>query len=198
MELATVLALLLMILVFSGFKRFDAPITVHWKESKPIDVVPVPRTSQSLHTRAPERPAVPIASEDAELPADATIATSEFHYDMSTVLPPPEFNQEQVTDGPFVPYDEPPKIIGGYAELARKLVYPELARKAGISGIVVVNVLIGRDGQILATKVIKSLGNNGCDEAAVRAIMSVKWTPAYQRDKPVRVWVGISIAFILK
>ena len=98
----------------------------------------------------------------------------------------------------FFPYDSPPEILGGSARLAQYLEYPELARKAGVEGRVVVNVLVSSTGEVLDTEVIKSLGDNGCDEAAIKAIKSVKWRPAYQRDKPVKVWIAITVTFHLK
>ena len=58
--------------------------------------------------------------------------------------------------------------------------------------------VIDENGRVVDTKILKSLGNNGCDEAAVAAIKSVKWKPAKQRDKPVKVWVGIPVVFMLK
>ena len=61
-----------------------------------------------------------------------------------------------------------------------------------------VKVLVDERGNVVKTDVIKSLGNNGCDEAAVKAIKSVKWKPAMQRDKPVKVWVSIPVRFVLK
>lgn len=58
--------------------------------------------------------------------------------------------------------------------------------------------LIDKNGIVQETKVFKTLGNNGCDEAAIKAINSVKWKPAYQRDKPVPAWISIPINFKLK
>ncbi len=55
--------------------------------------------------------------------------------------------------------------------------------------------LIDVDGSVVRTRVMKSLGPNGCDEAAVSAINAVKWRPAMQRDTPVKVWVMCRIEF---
>ena len=99
----------------------------------------------------------------------------------------------------FIEYDEPPKPIGGFAVIQRKLHYPELARKEGIEGKVVVATKIGVDGDVVEAKIQESLGeNNGCDEAAIKAIKSVKWTPAKKKEQPVAVWVAIPVAFKLK
>ena len=65
-------------------------------------------------------------------------------------------------------------------------------------GRVIIEIKLSKTGQILDTKVVKSLGNNGCDEAAIDAIKKVKWEPAYQRDKPVNVIVSIPVVFRLK
>ena len=54
---------------------------------------------------------------------------------------------------------------------------------------------IDEQGNVSQTKVQKSLGPNGCDEAAVTAIKAVKWKPAQQRDQPVKVWISIPIDF---
>ena len=62
----------------------------------------------------------------------------------------------------------------------------------------IIYVLVDRKGNVVDTKVIKSLGATGCDEAAISAIKSVKWKPAMQRDKPVKVWVAIPVIFKLK
>jgi len=97
----------------------------------------------------------------------------------------------------FVAYDEPPRPVGGFRAIQEKLVYPEIAQKAGVEGRVYVNVLINAKGKVVDTKILKSLGNNGCDESAIRAIKQVTWEPATQRGKPVAVWVGIPITFQL-
>jgi protein TonB len=98
----------------------------------------------------------------------------------------------------FVPYDSAPEPIGGFTAIQKNLTYPEIARRAGVEGMVVVQVLIDTKGNVNDTKVAKSLGNNGCDEAAIAAIKKTKWKPALQRDKPVKVWVSIPVIFKLK
>jgi protein TonB len=164
---------------------------------KPLDVIEVPLTKQENRQRRPERPTLPVETEDEDVPADATIDFTEINLDMAHVTPPPppEEEEEQVE---FVVYDKAPEIVGGYAELAKHLVYPEIARKAGVEGKVIVNVKLSKEGKVLGTEVIKSLGNNGCDEAAIDAIKAVTWKPAYQRDRPVNVIVAVTVIFRLK
>ncbi len=98
----------------------------------------------------------------------------------------------------FVAYDEPPEPIGGFAAIQQNLHYPEIARKAGIEGRVVVKVLIDENGNVADAVIVKSLGKeNGCDEAAINALKAVKWIPAKQRGQPVKVWVAMPVVFRL-
>ncbi|MEJ2055699.1 MAG: energy transducer TonB, partial [Calditrichaceae bacterium] len=74
--------------------------------------------------------------------------------------------------------------------------YPDLARKAGIEGIVVITVTIGKDGKVEDAKVFKSLPM--LDEAALKAAKKCTFKPAKQRDKTVRVKMNIPFHFRLK
>jgi protein TonB len=197
-ELALIIALALLIIIFQGFKRFDQDVRKVEKIDLEINVEKIEQTEQQKRAPAPSRPSIPIESEDEDIPEDATIETTDI--DLTELPPPPPPPQDEVDESAqiFVAYDEPPAPIGGFAAIQRNLVYPEIARKAGVEGRVVVHCLIDRQGRVVQTKILKSLGNNGCDEAAVAAIKSVKWKPAKQRDKPVKVWVAIPVVFQLK
>jgi periplasmic protein TonB len=197
-ELALIIALALLIIIFQGFKRFDRNIRKVEKIDLEINVEKIEQTEQQKRAPAPSRPSIPIESEDEDIPEDATIETTDI--DLTELPPPPPPPQNEVDESAqiFVAYDEPPAPIGGFGAIQRNLEYPEIARKAGVEGRVVVHCLIDRQGRVVQTKILKSLGNNGCDEAAVAAIKSVKWKPAKQRDKPVKVWVAIPVVFQLK
>ena len=108
--------------------------------------------------------------------------------------PPPSPEDSEYV---FIAYDEPPVPVGGYNAIQEKLIYPEIARKAGAEGRVEVQTQIDVNGEVISTKVVQSLGSNGCDEAAVAAIRAVKWKPAMNRDQPVKVWILIPIDFKL-
>jgi protein TonB len=199
LELSTVLGLIFLIFIFQAFKRFDTTVRQQKSMDIKISVQEIPQTEQVKRPPAPSRPAIPVESEDSEVPEDATIETTDI--DLSELPPPPPPPSEDEIDETasiFVAYDEPPEPIGGFAAIQEKLVYPEIARKAGVEGRVYVQVIIDEKGNVIKATVTKSLGNNGCDEAAVAAIKAVKWKPAKQRDKPVKVSVGIPVVFKLK
>ena len=196
-EAGLAISLAILLVMFQASKRVDREVKVQKELDFKIEVDEIPQTEQMKRPPAPSRPSIPIESEDEDIPEDATIDATEINFD--ELPPPPPPPEEAEGDTPiFVAYDEPPQPIGGFAAIQSKLKYPEIARKAGVEGRVYVNVLIDERGNVIQTKILKSLGNNGCDEAAVAAIKAVKWKPAKQRDKPVKVWVGIPVVFKLK
>ena len=81
-------------------------------------------------------------------------------------------------------------------ELQKNIIYPELARKAGIEGTVYISVWINKNGKPWKPKVIMS-DSKMLEQAAINAVMNAVWTPAEQNDKPVGMWVTIPISFSL-
>lgn len=97
----------------------------------------------------------------------------------------------------FTPYDKAPEPVGGLAALQKKIVYPEIVRRAGIQGTAIVNVLIDASGKILETKTQMSSGNEALDLAAIAAIEGVSWKPAEKDRKPIKTWITVPIKFKL-
>ena len=129
------------------------------------------------------------------VPVDFRLDDSKNQKDSDLKAPPPPPIQEGVT---YIDYDEPPKPVDGFASIRKNLVYPEIARKAGIEGRVKVHTYINKNGKVTETKIAQSLGPNGCDEAAMQAIKSVSWIPAKKDNKDIGVWIEVPIDFHLK
>jgi len=75
--------------------------------------------------------------------------------------------------------------------------YPELARKAGIEGMVYVLAIVGPDGKVRSATVAKS-DNPIFNDAAVEAVMQFEFSPAIQQDKPVACKVIVPVRFTLR
>jgi TonB family protein len=75
-------------------------------------------------------------------------------------------------------------------------VYPELARRADVEGVVLVQALVGRDGRVKDTRVVKPIP--ALNEAAVAAVRQWVFKPALAGGKPVAVWVAIPVRFTLQ
>ncbi len=76
--------------------------------------------------------------------------------------------------------------------------YPELAQRAKIEGQTIVRVLLDTNGSVISAEVWKSSGNTALDESALEAARQAKFTPAKQKEIPVKVWVSIPFNFRLK
>jgi TonB family protein len=109
-----------------------------------------------------------------------------------------KLSDEVETIPDILPLENSPKPIGGLKGIEEKVVYPEIARKAGIQGQVQIRVYVDKEGKPTRCEVLRSLGNNGCDEAAKRAIMETKFIPAMLRDKAIPFHLIIPIDFKLK
>jgi protein TonB len=188
MRLAFAIALFLHILGAIFAPEYVAnPYTLREKEE--MDIVDIPDQYEIPPPPKEEaKPQVPTeveVSEDA--PEEATIEDTDFSPEAPPVIPPaPE--EPPV----FYAFDEPPKLI--------KLVeprYPELAQRAELEGVVMLQILVDEKGNVIDTRVLQGVGG-GLDEAAQEAAMQCKFTPAKQRDVPVRVWVAFPVTFVLR
>ena len=135
-------------------------------------------------------PAVPIeAAEGEEVDEEADIAPTSFER-IEDVPPPPPPPSEQA--GEFYAFDEPPVLIKYVSPK-----YPDLARQAGIEGVVLLNVLVGDDGKVLAVNVLQSDVTPAMDKAAIEAAKQYLFKPAKQRTVPVKARMAIPIRFKL-
>ena len=73
--------------------------------------------------------------------------------------------------------------------------YPDAARQAGVSGTVMVQVLVLADGSVADTRVVKSIPP--LDDAAVSCVRKWRFKPARNAQGPTAVWVGIPVTFTL-
>ncbi len=191
-EASLVITLILLILVFFSFKNFESKPTVDRTIEIPLETIDIPQTLQEKKTPPPSRPSIPVASEDDDFPEELTIAESEINFDepLAQIIAPPQLEEDE----PPVPFhalsEKPVPIHTVNPE------YPELAKKAGIAGLVVVKVLIGTDGNVEDVEVVKS--HPMLDAEAIKAARQFKFKPGKQRDRAVRVWMSIPFTFRFK
>jgi len=95
--------------------------------------------------------------------------------------------------GGAIGLDEPPKVV--FKVLPK---YPELARKAGKEGIVILKILITRTGRVAKVVVLSAPGKLGFAEAAVEAVQQWKFEPPTVNGEPVDVWCTLPIRFKLE
>lgn len=164
-----------------------------------------------IRVATPERAApsvgVPTPVPDEEAPEEVEVATMD---DLAAMAaPPPVMDLDEVGDkdivienmdellpspDEFVAYEEAPEKIEEV-----KPVYPEMARRAGIEGVVWVNALVDKEGKVRDVIIVKDSGANaGFEEAAIDAAKKTTWKPAISNGQPVALWVTYKIVFKLK
>lgn len=75
--------------------------------------------------------------------------------------------------------------------------YPERAREQNWEGIVVLKVLVGKDGAPLEIKIEKSSGYKILDQSAFKTIHKWKFSPAQVGKLTFSSWIRIPIRFML-
>jgi protein TonB len=89
-----------------------------------------------------------------------------------------------------------PIPVGGYPEIYKNISYPEAAQKAGIQGKVFVMAYVDESGKVVDCTVLRGLGA-GCDEEAIKAVLSTKFSPGMNDNTKVKVKVALTIVFKL-
>jgi periplasmic protein TonB len=76
--------------------------------------------------------------------------------------------------------------------------YPEKARKKGITGFVLFNILISAEGNIEDIRVLESSPNGVFEQSATESLKNWKFEPAIYKGKKVKVWAKQKISFKLE
>lgn len=157
-----------------GMLRGDGSLVVHGEYpdggGTPFDVVWTPDRASASRRPGPPSP-----------PSEPRIVPK----------PPPQKEGELPALGDYVYVEELPEAITKVPPS-----YPQAAREANVEGTVLVQVLVGRDGRIADTKVVKSIPE--LDDAAVASARQWVFKPAMTAGKPVAVWVAVPIKFSLR
>lgn len=101
----------------------------------------------------------------------------------------------------FLIVEQMPEFPGGeeklFDYLRKNIVYPPMAKDAGISGTVHVTFEIDQTGTVKDVKIVR--GVRGLDDEAIRVVKSMPpWKPGKQGGVPVRVQFGLPIRFSLR
>jgi len=89
----------------------------------------------------------------------------------------------------------PPVIIASSRKLPR---YPDMARRAGVEGTVILLIGIESDGRVGAVEVLRSPDHRyGFDLAAIEAVKQWRYRPALLGGRPVAVQASVLVEFTL-
>lgn len=162
---------------------------------EPLLVEQIPPTTQVKRPPPMTRPAVPIETEDESIPDDVTIAETNLDLDAPIIdFVPTNFDstselEEEILE--FWAVEEQPKIAHRVNP-----VYPEMARRAGLEGQVILSFVVGADGR--ATDFVVLRGAEIFREAAIEAATQFRFRPAKQNDRSVAVRMTLPLSFKLR
>ncbi len=186
----SIVFLLVLAVMFPSFEM-DTPARVRRPEVIIIETMP---DTRQPNRPEPERPEVPIETDDDEVPEDVTIESTELDLNRVPVdLPSPVRRktapvEEEVLD--FWRVEQKPSLTRFTMP-----VYPELARKAGLEGVVFVAFTVGADGSVRKVRAVR--GPETFRKAAIEAVSQFVFEPAVQNDRAVPVKMSMPIRFRL-
>ncbi len=197
-EIGLVLSLLILIFAFKYFPRVEGEKMKIEAPQELVDVEDIVNTKQETAPPPPPKPPIPIEAPSDEVLEDVELSETELDVNEEvSAPPPPPVEEEEVAPQFFVAVEEMPEPIGGIEAIQKRIIYPEIAKRAGVQGRVFVKAFVDENGNVIKAEIIKGIGA-GCDEAAIKAVMATKFKPGRQRGKPVKVQVSIPILFKLK
>jgi protein TonB len=170
----------------------------------PLELGIFPSSTDALKNDTPEKVVrrqqqTPVAKPVQQQTAETAVAEK------------PVVKQEQTFSGPKADEslkpretgagNNPPEVVGPVfdAEYLHnpKPVYPLLARRMKLEGIVIVRVLVNPAGKPDVVRLEKSSGAAVLDQAALNAVQGWSFIPGRQGSKPVPAWVDIPLRFHL-
>ena len=194
LQIGFIISITLFITIFNVRIPTKAPATIIIEEQEEIFIEEVIQTKQIETPPPPPRPPVPVEVPNDEIIEDEIIdLDTELDLDGPLDLPPPP-KSEETQDDFFVVVEQMPQLIGGLALLQKKVKYPEMARRAAIEGRVTIQFIVNEQGEVENPRVIRGIGG-GCDEEALKAVMTARFKPGMQRGRPVRVQYSLPIVF---
>ncbi|MDZ7689727.1 MAG: energy transducer TonB [Balneolaceae bacterium] len=169
------------------------------EEQEVVQMEEIEQTEHQEKPPPPPRPPVPV-----EVPNDEIVEDQNFDIsadlnlqDKLDMPPPPDEGQEEEEEDFFVVVENMPQLKGGLAKLNGCVKYPEMARKAGIEGRVIVQFIVNEQGNVEEPRVVRGIGG-GADKEALRCVKQAEFVPGRQRGNPVRVQYSLPVVFKLQ
>jgi protein TonB len=199
LEICIIISLVIMIVAFKFFPHLEDEGIALEGPQELFTVEDIQQTKQENRPPPPPKPPIPIEAPSDDVLEDIEIEDTEIDFEAEIEAPPPPPKENKVEEEPtyFVAVEEMPAPIGGIKGIQSRIVYPEIAKRAGVEGKVYVLAFVDEGGIVTKAQIIKGIGA-GCDEAALDAVLKTKFTPGKQRGKAVKVQVSIPILFKLK
>jgi len=197
-KLGVVFSLLLMIAAFKFSPK--AIVIEKFKPiiNDPIKVEEITPTNQKNEKPGLPKPVIPVIT---LLDVTEDLIFEDVSIDYTKVFSKlPDVKKDRIVeieDDTFLVVEQMPEIIGGINSIQSRLKYPDIVRRIGVEGKVIVAAIIDKEGNVIDVELLKSVFPQ-LDEIALNAVKEAKFLPGKQRGKPVKVKIAIPINFRLK
>lgn len=138
---------------------------------------------------APAPPSSAAAAVRSELPPAVSPARAEAPAEPSPTAEPVSSARAAARETAAPDIDVAPKILR-----VIKPIYPTVALRARIGGVVLLRVLVSETGVPADIQVVKGV-TGGLTESAVAAVKGWRFTPASHNGAPIRAWTAVPIPF---
>jgi periplasmic protein TonB len=176
-------------------------------EQPPVPTPPEPTATQRVEPAPPASPPTPAPPEHVPAPSRPAVRPEVRPVTRPPSVPRPRFPGgsssaprfapvSPAREGPLSPVVPPRPVAGMAAD--RPPVYPELARRRGEQGRVLVRVSVSATGTPLAVGIGQSSGHASLDDAALAAVRQWRFIPATQAGRPVPAAAVVPIQFQLE
>ena len=195
---------LLITLMFINYKACDANLLADLGQLDMDDIeeeiIPITEREIKPPPPPPSMEELVIVEDEEELEDELKIEDMDIDEDMEIEIV--EEEEEIIEDQIFTIVEQMPQFGGGESDLlnylAKNIKYPQMAKESGISGIVYVTFVVGKNGKVGEVKVLRGIGG-GCDKEAVRVVKTMPdWKAGKQRGKPVSVQYNLPVRFVLR
>ena len=171
------------------------------------EIVPITEQDQKMAPPPPEAPKVEevlqIVENDAKVEESSIQASEETGQAVEVKYVQQVVEEEEPEEQEiFQVVEEMPEFPGGMGEcmkfLGKNIKYPTISQENGVSGKVIVQFVVNKDGSVVDPVVVRSV-DPYLDKEALRVISTMpKWKPGKQRGKPVRVRYTVPVTFRLQ
>ena len=179
------------------------PKTIEQPVAKPI---PVPPRPQPVAAPAPTPQPQPIPSK-VSTPTEVAQATPVAPVSAPTAPTPPAPTRVEAPPAPAPPSPAPVvtapsktdvSIPASYSASNQKPIYPNMSKRLGEQGTVVLRVLVKADGSAGEVEVKSSSNYSRLDQAAIDAVKTWRFNPAKIDGKATDEWYQVPIPFKLQ
>ncbi|MBN1560581.1 TonB family protein [candidate division KSB1 bacterium] len=187
-EKSLVISLAFLVILLHIFpKSFERKAALLPPVSFTFEIEEIPVTKQSVRRgyRPPQKPVIPVASEDPDIPKDATIDETILDWNAGDARAGMSGLTVGRTD--TIP---PRPLVQVLPE------YPKLLQKQNVRGSVKVMLYVDEEGRVQEAVVTEnSTGSSACSDAALVAAKKSIYLPATIGRKKVAAWVSCTYTF---